>query len=63
MYSAPVLEKFGTFRELTAQNYPPDSAKRPAVNDLATVFGPGGNIGCNLHAQPWSHAGCPSISA
>lgn len=62
MYHAPVLEKYGTLREMTAQNYPPDSAKRPAVNDLATVFGPGGNVGCNLHAQPWSHAGCPALS-
>ena len=63
MYVAPELEKYGTFRELTAKgNHPLDNAKRPLVNDLATVFGPGGNVGCNTHAQPWSHAGCPSIS-
>lgn len=61
MYDAPVLERFGTFRELTA-GHPSDNAKRTGPNDLATVFGPGGNIGCNPHAQPWSHAGCP-ISA
>lgn len=62
MYDTPVLERYGTLRDLTAQNYPPNSAKRPSVNDLATVFGPGGNDGCNLHAQPHSHAGCPAIS-
>ena len=62
MYVAPELEKYGTFRDLTA-GHPTDNAKRTSVNDLATVYGPGGNIGCNLNAQPWSNAGCPSISA
>lgn len=62
MYDAPVLERYGTFRDLTAGdgsngNHPLDNAKRPDANDLATVYGPGGNTGCNLHAQPWSHAG------
>ena len=55
MYVKPELEKYGTFRELTA------NAKRQLVNDLATVFGPGDNIGCNINAQPSppTHAGCP----
>lgn len=63
MYSAPVLESYGTFRDLTA-DWPDNNAKRPSVNDLATVFGQGGNDGCNLHAQPSppTHAGCPAIS-
>lgn len=61
MYVAPELERYGTFRELTAGR-PDDNAKRPSVNDLATVYGQGGNDGCNLNAQPWSHAGCPSVS-
>jgi hypothetical protein len=56
-----ILEKFGTLRDLTA-GHPVGNAKRPLVNDLATVYGPGDNVGCNIHAQPWSHAGCPSIS-
>ncbi len=61
MYAAPALEKYGTLRNLT-EGHPTDNAKRTLVNDLATVYGPGGNVGCNIHAQPWSHAGCPSIS-
>ena len=85
MYDTPILEAYGTLRELTLGNgnggngggvgggvggggvmgnHPLDNAKRPSVNDLATVFGPGGNTGCNLHAMPWSHAGnCSAISA
>jgi hypothetical protein len=61
MYQTPVLERYGTLRDLTAQ-FLGDNAKRPSIDDLATVNGgnPGGNDGCNLHAQPWSHAGCPS---
>jgi hypothetical protein len=67
MYVAPVLEKYGTLRDLTAggghgPTIHTDNGKRPLVNDLATVYGPGGNVGCNIHAQPWSHAGCPSFS-
>jgi len=62
MYVAPVLEKYGTLRDLTA-GHPAGNAKRPSVNDLAAVYGPGDNIGCNLNAQPWSSAGCPSISS
>ncbi len=60
MYIAPELETYGTFRELTADN-PLDNAKRTLVNDLATVFGPGDNVGCNINAQPSppTHAGCP----
>jgi hypothetical protein len=61
MYDTPMLERYGTLRELTA-GHPLDNAKRPLVNDLATVYGPGDNVGCNIHAQPWSHAGCPSVS-
>jgi hypothetical protein len=61
MYVAPELEKYGTFRQLTA-DHPLDNAKRTLVNDLATVYGPGDNVGCNTDAQPWSHAGCPGIS-
>jgi hypothetical protein len=59
MYDAPLLERYGTLRELTAHS--DDNAKRPSVNDIATVFGQGGNDGCNLHAQPSppTHAGCP----
>jgi hypothetical protein len=56
-----VLERYGTFRDLTA-GHPLDNAKRPSVDDLATVYGQGGNGGCNLNAQPWSHAGCPAVS-
>jgi len=60
MYEAPKLVCYGSFRELTAKP-PTNNAKRtPLVNDLATVFGPGGNVGCNVHAMPWSHAGCVS---
>lgn len=59
MYEAPVLVQYGTFRELTL-HHPTTNAKRPLVNDLATVFGPGGNTGCNTHAQWFSHAGCMS---
>jgi hypothetical protein len=67
MYVAPVLEKYGTLRDLTEGKGGTDhtiNAKRyPLMNDLATVFGPGGNFGCNYHAQPWSHAGCLAVSA
>jgi hypothetical protein len=59
MYHTPVLERYGTLRDLTADP-PDDNAKRPEVDDLAAVFGQGGNDGCNLDAQPHSHAGCPS---
>jgi hypothetical protein len=63
MYAAPMLERYGTLRDLTAGDSD-TNAKRPLVNDLATVFGPGENIGCNLNAQPSppTHAGCPSVS-
>lgn len=63
MYETPVLEHYGTLRELTG-GWPEDNAKRPSVDDLATVYGQGGNDGCNLHAQPSppTHAGCPGIS-
>jgi len=64
MYDTPMLETYGTFRELTA-GWPPGNAKRPSVNDIATVFGQADNDGCNLHAQPSppTHAGCPAISS
>ena len=62
MYDSPSLENYGTLRNLTA-DHPPSNAKRPSINDLATVYGPGDNIGCNLHAQPGSSAGCPAISS
>lgn len=64
MYYSPSLESYGTLRDLTAGR-PSGNAKRPSVNDLATVYGQGDNDGCNLHAQPSppTHAGCPAISA
>jgi hypothetical protein len=62
MYQTPVLEQYGTFRELTADG---NSAKRIGLNDLATVLnaqseGDSDNVGCNPRAQPFSHAGCMS---
>lgn len=59
MYDTPQLVCYGRFRELTA-SAPNNNAKRTLVNDLATVYGPGANVGCNPHATPWSHAGCVS---
>jgi hypothetical protein len=60
MYETPLLERYGTFRELTLGN----TAKRDGVNDLASVLNSqnsaSDNDGCNPKAQPWSHAGCPS---
>lgn len=58
MYHTPVLERYGTLRELTAD--PSDNAKRPDVNDLATVFAEDENDGCNPNAQPGASAACVS---
>jgi hypothetical protein len=54
MYHTPVLERYGTLRELTSD------AKRPELDDLATVFGQGENDGCNLDAEGGSSAACTS---
>lgn len=58
-YATPVLERFGTFRELTLG---PNTAKKLGLNDLATVLnsdseGDSDNTGCNPRAQNHSHAG------
>jgi hypothetical protein len=62
MYETPMLEQYGTFRELTATG---NTAKRLGVNDLASVLnqqseGESDNTGCNPQSQPWSYAGCMS---
>lgn len=64
MYETPMLERYGSFRDLTMKGGNGNSAKKAGVNDLASVLNSPNsqspNIGCNPMAQPWSHAGCPS---
>ena len=59
MYETPLLERYGSFRELTMKG---NTAKRSGVNDLASVLNTqqsnSPNDGCNPQAMPWSHAGC-----
>ncbi len=50
MYAKPVLERFGTFREVT-QMPPPQGKKDPGA-DLASA------LNCESHAAPGSHAAC-----
>ena len=58
MYETPMLELYGTFRDLTTEG---NSAKRLGVNDLASVLNSqnsaSDNDGCNPRAQDHSHAG------
>ncbi len=69
MYERPRLERYGTFRELTAAaggsgGNAGNSAKRLGVNDVASVLNSmnsnSPNVGCNPMAQPHSAAGCAS---
>lgn len=64
MYETPQLERYGTFRELTAAGDSGNSAKRLGVNDVASVLNSlnssSPNVGCNPRAQPHSAAGCSS---
>jgi hypothetical protein len=59
MYETPMLEMYGSFRELTMTG---NTAKKAGVNDLASVLNSQqsqtDNIGCNPLAKPGSHAGC-----
>ena len=68
MYERPLLERYGTFRELTMAGGGGggngNSAKRLGVNDVASVLNSmnsnSPNVGCNPMAQPHSAAGCAS---
>jgi len=50
MYAKPVLERFGTFRDLTQM--PPPRGKKDPGADLASA------LNCESHAAPGSHAAC-----
>lgn len=58
MYETPMLERYGSFRDLTMKG---NTAKKEGINDLASVLNSpnsnSANDGCNPRARPWSHAG------
>ena len=58
MYETPMLERYGSFRDLTMSG---NTAKKAGINDLASVLNTqqsdSANDGCNPRSRPWSHSG------
>jgi hypothetical protein len=54
MYQAPVLERFGSFRELTLQNRGPNNTKTTLGDDLI----PGVGLDCDPNAPQSDPKAC-----